>query len=114
MRASVLFLLVLCGATQASASGLTRDPAPDQTVKTTADPIPDAELDPAPSDPMLPPRVQAVLDGHGLDRDGLSIVVHGVGEPEPLLVLNPDVPRSPASIIKLLTSFAALDMLGPA
>lgn len=62
----------------------------------------------------LPPPVQAVLDGHRLGQSGLSVVVRPVDGGAPLLELNPDIPRSPASIIKLLTTFAALDMLGPA
>lgn len=63
---------------------------------------------------VLPPSVQQILDGHSLRRDGLSIVVQAVNGTEPLLSLNADTPRSPASTIKLLTTFAALDLLGPA
>lgn len=63
---------------------------------------------------LLPPELQRILDGHGLEPDGLSIVVQAVDESEPLLSLNPAAARSPASIIKLLTTFAALDILGPA
>jgi len=62
----------------------------------------------------LPPEVQHVLDGHGLSRDGLSLIVQAVDADRPLLSLNPDLPRSPASTIKLLTTFVALDELGPA
>ncbi len=67
----------------------------------------------ADTDP-LPPELQRVLDGHDLGRSGLSIVVQAVDADEPVLSLNPDVPRSPASTIKLLTTFVALDLLGPA
>jgi D-alanyl-D-alanine carboxypeptidase/D-alanyl-D-alanine-endopeptidase (penicillin-binding protein 4) len=62
----------------------------------------------------LPPEIQRILDGHGLGTDGLSIVVQAVDADEPLLALNPAASRSPASVIKLLTTFAALDILGPA
>jgi D-alanyl-D-alanine carboxypeptidase/D-alanyl-D-alanine-endopeptidase (penicillin-binding protein 4) len=65
-------------------------------------------------EPGLPASVTSILGGHGLGTDGLSIVVHSVDGGTPLVVLNPDNPRSPASTIKLLTTFAALDSLGPA
>jgi len=62
----------------------------------------------------LPPELQRVLDGHGLGRSGLSVIVQAVNADVPLLSLNPDTPRSPASTIKLVTTFVALDLLGPA
>lgn len=45
---------------------------------------------------------------------GLSLYVHRVGEAEPVLSHLPDVPRNPASAMKLLTTLAALEILGPA
>ena len=62
----------------------------------------------------LPRPVAAALAGHRLDGAGLSIFVQGVDDKTPLLAFNEDVARSPASVIKLLTSYAALDVLGPA
>lgn len=43
----------------------------------------------------------------------LSAVVQEVDAPAPLFTLNPLTPRNPASTIKLLTTFVALDTLGP-
>ena len=62
----------------------------------------------------LPRPVAAALASHQLDGTGLSIFVQAVDGTTPLLAFNEDVPRSPASIIKLLTTYAALDVLGPA
>jgi D-alanyl-D-alanine carboxypeptidase/D-alanyl-D-alanine-endopeptidase (penicillin-binding protein 4) len=62
----------------------------------------------------LPRPVAAALASHRLDGAGLSIFVQPVDGNTPLLAFNEDVPRSPASVIKLLTSYAALDVLGPA
>ena len=62
----------------------------------------------------LPRPVIAALKNHNLDGSGISIFVQAVDANEPLLVFNEHVPRSPASIIKVLISYAALDLLGPA
>ncbi|WP_405238274.1 D-alanyl-D-alanine carboxypeptidase/D-alanyl-D-alanine endopeptidase [Lentisalinibacter orientalis] len=67
-----------------------------------------------PAAAALPPQVQAVLDGHGLDPDDLSIHVQELGSGREVLAHNADAPRNPASVLKLLTTFAALDELGPA
>ena len=52
--------------------------------------------------------------GHGISADQLSVVVQPIGSPEPVLAHLPDVPRNPASVMKLVTTWAALEMLGPA
>ncbi|MDH5648755.1 MAG: D-alanyl-D-alanine carboxypeptidase/D-alanyl-D-alanine-endopeptidase [Gammaproteobacteria bacterium] len=62
----------------------------------------------------LPVPVMRVLKQHRVGADSLSVYVHKIGEPTPLLSWNPDKPRNPASTIKLLTTFVALEELGPA
>jgi D-alanyl-D-alanine carboxypeptidase/D-alanyl-D-alanine-endopeptidase (penicillin-binding protein 4) len=62
----------------------------------------------------LPQPMQLILDGHDLGHDGLSLVIQKVDASQPLLSLNTATPRSPASTIKIVTTFAALDILGPA
>lgn len=61
----------------------------------------------------LPPQLQRILDGHGISSDDVSVVVQAVAAERPLLAHLPDVPRNPASTIKLLTTWVALDALGP-
>ena len=64
----------------------------------------------------LPGPVDEVLARHGLPGESLSVLVQDVAAPEsvPLVSHRADVPRHPASTIRLLTTLAALDELGPA
>jgi serine-type D-Ala-D-Ala carboxypeptidase/endopeptidase (penicillin-binding protein 4) len=68
---------------------------------------------PAPAE-SLPRPIAAAFGNQPLDGSGTSIFVQAVDGSEPLLAFNEDVLRSPASIMKVLTSYAALDLLGPA
>jgi D-alanyl-D-alanine carboxypeptidase/D-alanyl-D-alanine-endopeptidase (penicillin-binding protein 4) len=62
----------------------------------------------------LPVPVATALKRVGLSPKGYSAYVHVVGEREPRLAVNADVPRNPASTVKLVTTLAALETLGPA
>lgn len=62
----------------------------------------------------LPAPVARVLKQQGLSTRGLSVFVQEVGQAAPLLTLNADTPRNPASTMKLVTTLAALEELGPA
>lgn len=64
--------------------------------------------------PYLPPEVQRVLDQRRVPGTSLSVVVREVGRDEPLVSYNSEVPRNPASTMKVLTTYAALEVLGPA
>ena len=62
-----------------------------------------------------PPEVVVnALRGAGIPLSATSIVVTPLDGPGLEATLNADVPRNPASTMKLLTTYAALRTLGPA
>ena len=61
----------------------------------------------------LPESVERILSAYKMPAESLSLFVQGVNENTPLLAVNTDIPRNPASTIKLLTTFIALEGLGP-
>jgi D-alanyl-D-alanine carboxypeptidase/D-alanyl-D-alanine-endopeptidase (penicillin-binding protein 4) len=61
----------------------------------------------------LPEAVGAALVRAKIPASGFSAVVQEVDAAKPLLAFNADTPRNPASTIKLLTTFVALEALGP-
>jgi serine-type D-Ala-D-Ala carboxypeptidase/endopeptidase (penicillin-binding protein 4) len=62
----------------------------------------------------LPAPIFTTINNQKISDAGVSIFVQAVDADEPLLAFNDDILRSPASIMKLLTTYAALDLLGPA
>jgi D-alanyl-D-alanine carboxypeptidase/D-alanyl-D-alanine-endopeptidase (penicillin-binding protein 4) len=62
----------------------------------------------------LPPAVLRSIQQHRIPARSVSILVKNVRTDEVMLALNSDMPRQPASTIKVLTSIVALDQLGPA
>jgi D-alanyl-D-alanine carboxypeptidase/D-alanyl-D-alanine-endopeptidase (penicillin-binding protein 4) len=63
---------------------------------------------------QLPPAVDAALQMAGISRNGVAVVVQPLDAAAPLLAHNADSPMNPASVMKLVTTYAALDLLGPA
>jgi D-alanyl-D-alanine carboxypeptidase/D-alanyl-D-alanine-endopeptidase (penicillin-binding protein 4) len=62
----------------------------------------------------LPAPVAAELERHGIPLSSVSIYVRPVAASTPVVAVNEALPRNPASVIKLLTTLTALDLLGPA
>ncbi len=62
----------------------------------------------------LPERPQAVIRQQLVPDDAVTVVVRDVATGDSLVEMNPGVARNPASVMKLLPTFAALELLGPA
>lgn len=62
----------------------------------------------------LPPEVEAALRRAKLPASALSVLVQEVGPGPERLGWNAQQPVNPASLFKLVTTYAALDLLGPA
>jgi len=64
--------------------------------------------------PYLPPEVERALAQRRIPGTSLSVLVREIGRDEPLVSYNASVPRNPASTMKVVTTYAALELLGPA
>jgi serine-type D-Ala-D-Ala carboxypeptidase/endopeptidase (penicillin-binding protein 4) len=62
----------------------------------------------------LAPALRASLRSTGLPASAFAIVVRPLGKTGVQFALNDSTPMRPASTMKLVTTFAALDLLGPA
>ncbi|KMM81393.1 D-alanyl-D-alanine carboxypeptidase/D-alanyl-D-alanine endopeptidase [Pseudomonas deceptionensis] len=67
----------------------------------------------APVNTTLSPKVQQALKTNKLQNDALSLVLIPLTGPGIPTVFNADVSMNPASTMKLVTTYAALEMLGP-
>ena len=70
---------------------------------------------PCASEPLteFPDSVVALLAKHKLAAANLSVYVQDVNASAPLLTVNAQVPRNPASVMKLVTTVVGLHELGP-
>ncbi|MBC7778928.1 MAG: D-alanyl-D-alanine carboxypeptidase/D-alanyl-D-alanine-endopeptidase [Proteobacteria bacterium] len=62
----------------------------------------------------LPTSVASALARAGIPEAATGVVVQSLDAREPTVALNADTVMNPASTIKLLTTYAALELLGPA
>ena len=62
----------------------------------------------------LPASVAAALDRAKVPRESVFAMVQEVGGARPRLTWQTEQPANPASLMKLLTTFSALELLGPA
>jgi len=61
-----------------------------------------------------PAALRAELDASGIPTEAVGLYLQEVGTVAPLAAWNADKPMNPASTMKLLTTLAALELLGPA
>lgn len=62
----------------------------------------------------LPLPVANALKDAGIPMHNVAVLVRGTEQDQPLISHNVRSPMNPASVMKLLTTYAALEMLGPA
>jgi D-alanyl-D-alanine carboxypeptidase/D-alanyl-D-alanine-endopeptidase (penicillin-binding protein 4) len=62
----------------------------------------------------LPPSVFKALNAVGIPESSVGAVVQEAGAARPSLAVNARQPMNPASTMKLVTTYAALELLGPA
>ncbi|SFO41744.1 D-alanyl-D-alanine carboxypeptidase/D-alanyl-D-alanine endopeptidase [Nitrosospira briensis] len=63
---------------------------------------------------VLPAPVRQALKQARIPESATGIYVHEVGATQPLLAVNAATAMNPASVMKLVTTFAGLELLGPA
>ncbi len=61
---------------------------------------------------QLPRTVVTALKKQGISTRGISVYIQPVNSPNPLMTFQADIPRNPASVMKLITTYAALGILG--
>jgi serine-type D-Ala-D-Ala carboxypeptidase/endopeptidase (penicillin-binding protein 4) len=62
----------------------------------------------------LPGAATIALRQSGVPESAIGVYVHDLSSDTPVLSINADLALNPASVIKMLTTYAALDVLGPA
>src|SRR3989338_3279027 len=67
----------------------------------------------APINTNLPPKVQQALKANKLGNNALSLVLLPLNGPGTATFVNADISVNPASTMKLVTTYATLELLGP-
>lgn len=62
----------------------------------------------------LPIIVKQKLQQSAIPETAIGVYVHEIGASKPMIAVNADSAMNPASVMKLLTTYAGLELLGPA
>jgi D-alanyl-D-alanine carboxypeptidase/D-alanyl-D-alanine-endopeptidase (penicillin-binding protein 4) len=62
-----------------------------------------------PAHATLPGGVARAFHEAGIPLSSVSVIVRESGQPQPLFTHDPDRPMNPASVMKVVTTYAALD-----
>jgi D-alanyl-D-alanine carboxypeptidase/D-alanyl-D-alanine-endopeptidase (penicillin-binding protein 4) len=62
----------------------------------------------------LPLTVQQKLQQLAIPETAIGVYVQEIGKSQPIVAINADSAMNPASVMKLLTTYAGLELLGPA
>ena len=63
---------------------------------------------------VIPAPIAQLLAGAGIPDSSVGLYVHEIGAGKPLVTHASEKPLNPASTMKLVTTYAALELLGPA
>lgn len=63
---------------------------------------------------QLPDTLKRKFKQAGIPEMALGIYIHQVGAEQPIMSVNADATMNPASVMKLVTTYAGLEILGPA
>lgn len=76
--------------------------------------LPVGAQDAGPTGGRLPPAMVDIFNRAQVPLDGVGVVIKEAGAPTTLVSHNADKAMNPASVIKLVTTYAGLELLGPA
>jgi len=62
----------------------------------------------------LPPTIDVALRTVGLPVEAVAVLIQEAAAERPVVAVNAERPMNPASVMKLVTTYAGLEMLGPA
>ncbi len=68
---------------------------------------------PAYGEKILPKEIEVLANKYGIPIESLSIIMQPVDADTRLINLNPEMNRTPASVLKLFTAFVAIEHLEP-